>query len=263
MAEVWLARRHSGKRRRLVALKIAKAGYQDRMDREIRALGTMKHPKSHPNIVTLLETGKHSTRLWYTMPYYPRRTLKDESERWPLNLRRAAALLLELVGGAEHVHQRGWIHRDIKPDNVFVTSKGTPILGDFGLARSYGRGQSEASDLTELHTIMGTAGYMAPEQARGDSRLAGPQADVYSLGCMMYELGTGRTPFSGPRLEQIDGHLLRMPAPPSQLNPGLPLDFDRVCLRCLEKKPSDRYRSCGSLADELKFLANLPSRRRR
>src|SRR5262249_46808928 len=139
------------------------------------------------------------------------------------------------------------VHRDLKPANILFAANGTPKITDFGLAKKLGD-----KGLTLTGVVMGTPSYMAPEQAQGQSRHVGPAADVYALGAILYECLTGRRPFKGPSaMETLLQFVSAEPALPSQFTQGTPADLEVICLRCLRKKPAERYPSAGALAEDL------------
>ena len=167
----------------------------------------------------------------------------------------AAELLWTLADTVQAAHDLGIVHRDLKPSNVLYDEQGQPRVTDFGLAKRAG-----GSDLTATQAVMGTPAYMPPEQARGDTKFVGPQADVYSLGVILYECLTGSKPF-----EALDQHaLLRKvaeddPERPGKRVPGLPRDVELICLKCLAKEPAERYPTAGALAADLeRFAAGEP-----
>ena len=153
-------------------------------------------------------------------------------------------------------HRLGVVHRDLKPANVLLAADGTPKITDFGLAKML----DSESGLTRTDLILGSPSYMAPEQAEGHAREAGPAVDVYALGTILYELLTGRPPFRGATaletLEQVKGS---DPVPPSRLVPKLPRDIETICLKCLPKEPTRRYEGASALAEDLRrFQAGEP-----
>jgi WD40 repeat protein len=183
-------------------------------------------------------------------------SLSDRLERTGrLDPKAAAELVGTLAGAVQAAHGLGIVHRDLKPSNVLYDERGTPKVTDFGLAKRAG-----GSDLTATQAVMGTPAYMAPEQARGETKFVGPQADVYSLGVILYECLTGTKPFQAP--EQLA--LLRRvaeeePERPGKRAPGLPRDVELICLKCLAKDPAERYATAGALAAELgRFAAGEP-----
>src|SRR5262249_6535069 len=165
--------------------------------------------------------------------------------------------LVETLARAMHyAHQRGVVHRDLKPGNILLTPDGQPKITDFGLARQL---ECESS-FTQPGAIMGTPSYMAPEQAMGRNDEVGPPADTYALGTILYELVTSRPPFRGARiLETLEQVRKQEPVPPSRLQPGLPRDLETICLKCLQKEPLKRYDCALALADDLRrFLEGKP-----
>src|SRR5581483_11098614 len=156
----------------------------------------------------------------------------------PWEPRRAAGLVERLAGAVAEAHRLGIVHRDLKPANVLVAADGTPKVADFGLAKAMGAD----SGLTATEAIMGSPSYMAPEQARGQTRQLGPGADVYALGAILYELLTGRPPFRGATLlETLEQTKSIEPVPPSRLVPGMRRDVETIALKCLQKDLTKRY----------------------
>ena len=179
-------------------------------------------------------------------------------------LPQAAADLLRTLAQAVHsAHELGVVHRDLKPSNILLEADGTPLIGDFGLAKQV-QGplphSTVVGDLTETGAILGTPSYMAPEQATGNSKHIGPATDVYALGAILYECLTGRAPFKAATpLETLAQMRAQDPVPPKRLQPTLPRDLQTICLKCLEKEPHRRYGSALALADDLaRFLAGKP-----
>ena len=161
--------------------------------------------------------------------------------------------MVETLARAVHsAHQQGIIHRDLKPSNIMLTKDGTPKIADFGLAKLLGTESSQ----TQTGEILGTPSYMAPEQAAGNNLDVGPLTDVYALGALLYEMLTGRPPFTGDTpLDTIMQVTKSEVTPPSQIKPTTAKDLEIICLKCLEKNPLDRYRSARGLACDLhRFL---------
>src|SRR5271157_4823977 len=158
-------------------------------------------------------------------------------------------------------HDAGIVHRDLKPPNILFTADGVPKITDFGLAK---RLESD-SNQTETGQIMGSPSYMAPEQARGHTKDVGPAADIYALGAIFYEMLTGRPPFKGETpMETVRQVTDDEVVPPSRLVPRVARDLETICLKCLNKEQSRRYRSALALAEDLeRFLAGNPIKARR
>ncbi len=198
----------------------------------------------HPNIVPIHEVGEHEGRPFFSMKLIEGRSLSGFA-----GTPQEAARLLAVVARAVHyAHQRGVIHRDLKPGNVLLDAEGQPYVSDFGIAK---RVQSD-DHMTQTGSVMGTPAYMPPEQAAGKRGEITTLADVYSLGAVLYELLTGRPPFRGDSaLDTLVQVLEKAPEPPAKLNPKVDRSLEAVCLKCLEKDPRRRYASAADLADDL------------
>ena len=211
----------------------------------------------HPHIVQVHETGEHEGRPFLVMEMLEGGSLAQKLAPAPLAARPAAELLERLARAVQYAHERGVIHRDLKPANVLHTADGTPKVTDFGLAKRmsdtlWPGGQAPQAQ-TETGAILGTPSYMAPEQAAGQGKDAGPATDVYALGAILYECLTGRPPFKGATaLETAQQVLQDDPMPPRKLQPSVPRDLETVCLKCLAKQPTKRYASAADLADDLR-----------
>jgi serine/threonine-protein kinase len=232
----------------------ADQGTRARFRKEAEAAARLQHP----NIVQIHEVGEYEGRPFFSMEFVEGGTLAHKLRRGLLPLRQAAELIECLARAVHYAHEKGIAHRDLKPSNVLLTLEGTPKIADFGLAKRLDADSASGQfDDTRTGEILGTPAYMAPEQASGQTKDAGPGADVYALGAMLYELLTGRPPFEGrTSLQALYRVLHEDPVPPSQLQPRVPRDLETICLTCLHKEPGLRYRAAAALADDLKrFLA--------
>jgi serine/threonine protein kinase/WD40 repeat protein len=243
---------------RLVALKMILSGEHagsaavGRFRAEAEAVAQLQHP----NIVQLYEIGEHAGQPYFSLEFVDGGSLADKLDGTPLPPREAAHLVEVLARAMDYAHQRHIIHRDLKPGNVLLSADGTPKIADFGLAKHL---QGQGAN-TQTGAIVGTPSYMAPEQASGKGKHVGPEADVYALGAILYELLTGRPPFkaSSP-LETLFQVAVDEPVPPTRLQSGVPRDLETICLKCLEKHPARRYRTAAELAEDLRrFQANEP-----
>jgi eukaryotic-like serine/threonine-protein kinase len=258
MGVVWRARQIS--LNRPVALKMVLrgelAGDSDRarFRGEAEAAGRL----THPNIVTVHEVGEHDGQPYFAMQLIEGPTLAQRLAHGPLPPRQAADLLAKVARAVDHAHRQGILHRDLKPSNILLDDAGEPHVTDFGLAKlsresAALRSEDSTSRLnkTMSGTILGTPAYMAPEQAAGGKDLT-PAADVYALGCILYEALTGRPPIQAPTpLDTLLLVLEQEPVPPRLLNPGVPRELEAVCLKCLSKSPASRYSSAADLAGDL------------
>jgi len=219
---------------------------------EARAAGSLRHP----NIVGIHEAGEVHGQHFFAMDFIEGRSLAQELGRGPFEPRRAAECLAAVARAVQYLHEHNMIHRDLKPSNILLAPDGTPYVTDFGLAKTYGTDSAH----TQSGLIVGTIGYMSPEQAAGHAPAHSPQSDIYSLGAILFELLTGRPPFQNASpidtlLEVIEGE----PPRPRSLNRNIPLSLELVCLRCLEKDPRRRYQSAAALVEDLEhFLRGEP-----
>lgn len=261
MGVVYKARQ--SKLRRIVALKMIRSGElanpQDvqRFQAEAKAVSRLLHP----GIVAIHEVGIHKGQHFYTMDFVGGGSLSNLHRDEPVPAQRAADLVRQLAEAVHYAHGEGIVHRDLKPANILLTENGAPRITDFGLAKSmWNDDGSIGSSMTETGQILGTAGYMSPEQATGKSKLVGPAADIYSLGAVLYALLTSRAPFVGEsKADTIMQVIHKEPVSPRMLNPSVPLDLETICLKCLEKEPHKRYGTAQLLADDLaRFVEGRP-----
>jgi hypothetical protein len=213
--------------------------------REAKAVAELKHP----NIVQVFDCGEHAGRPYFSMEYVEGGSLKDRLIAGPLQAVSTAELVETLARAMHHAHQKNIVHRDLKPANILLTIDGSPKVADFGLAKHQGGEASPAPD----GAIVGTACYMAPEQAAGRTEGVGPTADVYALGAVLYECLTGRPPFRGASLlDTLEQVRSREPELPRRLQPKLSKDLQAVCLKCIEKDAENRYQTADLLATDLR-----------
>lgn len=219
----------------------------------------------HPNIVPIYEIGEREGEPFFSMKLVEGETLAEccarawkGGDRGPdaQRIRQFASLVAGIARGVHYAHERGVLHRDIKPNNVLLDGDDTPYLTDFGLAKAI----EADGGVTRTWALLGTPAYMAPEQARGEARSLTIAVDVYGLGAVLYELLTGRPPFSGgTSVETMRQVVDEEPRPPGRLNPALDRDLETICLKCLEKAPRARYPTAAALADDLdRWLRHQP-----
>jgi WD40 repeat protein len=262
MGRVYKARQRS--LGRLVALKVIRAGAaatgEDRLRFRTEAEAAAR--LDHPNIVPVYEVGEHDGQPYLAARYVEGGSLSRHLGRFRGDPRAAAGLVAALARAVHHAHERGVLHRDLKPGNVLLEWRdghaGPPVthVADFGLARLL----DQDSGLTRTGELVGTPSYMAPEQASGGAAAITTATDVHGLGAILYALLTGRPPFAGPTvldtLEQVKG---REPDAPRRLNPRVDRDLQTICLTCLAKDPRRRYASALALAEDLdSWLAHRP-----
>jgi WD40 repeat protein len=244
--------------KRTVALKMILAGghagehERARFRAEAEAVARLQHP----GIVQIHEVGEHDGHPFCALEFIDGGSLAQKLDGNSLPAREAARLVEALARAMHLAHSRNVVHRDLKPANVLLTADGTPKVTDFGLARQL----DSDSGQTQTGAVMGTPSYMAPEQASGRTHEAGPAADVYALGAILYECLTGQPPFKGATLlETLEQVRTREPVPPSRLQAKMPQDLETICLKCLSKEPEKRYSSAESLAEDLRrYLAGEP-----
>jgi tetratricopeptide (TPR) repeat protein/predicted Ser/Thr protein kinase len=221
----------------------------ERFYREARAAAQL----DHPGICRVHDVGSFQDRPYITMAFVEGEPLSDHVARYVGRPREAAELVAQVACALAEAHARGVIHRDLKPANIMLAHPGRPVILDFGLARV--PAGPEAGQ-TAAGMIMGTPAYMAPEQASGDPSSIGPAADIYSLGVVLYELMTGRTPFIGTGLDILVQAASTPVPPPSALKPGTDPVLEAVCLKALAREPEDRFPSAGAFAAALEdYLA--------
>jgi TolB-like protein len=249
MAIVYLA--HDVKHDREVAIKVlrpelaASLGH-DRFLREIKIAAKL----SHPHILPLYDSGEASGMLYYVMPLVEGESLADYIEREKqLSVEEAVQITREVAEALSVAHSFGLVHRDIKPENVMMTG-GHAVVADFGIALAIDSAGGEK--LTQTGMAVGTPAYMSPEQAQGEPNLDG-RADIYSLGCMMYEMLVGQIPFTAPTpMAMIARHTMDHPTPISIMRESIPEDLENIVFVAMEKTPADRFRTAQHMVDALK-----------
>src|SRR6476646_10480565 len=249
MADVYLAEDQELGRR--VALKLlddrhaSDEQFVERFRREAQSAAGL----NHPNIVSIFDRGRAEGTYYIAMEFLDGRTLKELLVRnGPTPIPIAIDYARQILGALAFAHRNGIIHRDIKPHNIVVGGDGRLKVTDFGIARS------GASQMTEVGSIVGTAQYLSPEQARGAP--VDPRSDLYSLGIVLYEMLTGRVPFTGETPVEIAmKHLSQVPEPPSELRQNVPHDLDAVVMRALAKDPEQRYSSAEEMDADLARVA--------
>lgn len=247
MGVVWKARKRGIDR--LIALKMVHGG--EFADEEalarFRAEAEAAVGLDHPNIVPVYDVGEHEGSPWFTMRLMAC-SLADQLPRERADVRAECALVAQVARAVHHGHQRQILHRDLKPANILLDAEGNPSVSDFGTAKRL----EPHAQLTRSGAVLGTPGYMAPEQAMGQVNGLTAATDVHGLGAILYELLTGRPPFSAESDEQILRLVIEAePVRPRSLARGIDRDVETICLKCLEKDPTRRYASAEALADDL------------
>ncbi|HEU5247309.1 MAG TPA: protein kinase, partial [Candidatus Udaeobacter sp.] len=248
---------------RTVALKViglgrwATGAHIKRFRLEAEAAASLEHPC----IVPIYEVGERDGACYFSMGFVEGGQLDAVAKREPMPIRHAAELIAKLARTVHYAHERGILHRDIKPGNILLDAKGEPHLTDFGLARLV----ETESTVTRTLEVLGTPSYMAPEQAVGNNARVTSATDVYGLGAVLYQLLTGHPPFAGgTTFETVRLVLETEPRQPRLLNPKVDRDLATICLKCLEKDPKRRYSSALALAEDLEhWLKHQPIRARR
>ncbi|MBN2184001.1 MAG: protein kinase [Candidatus Krumholzibacteriota bacterium] len=220
-------------------------GAKARFVQEARAASAL----DHPNVCTIFEVDEtEDGRIFIAMACYAGETLKERIARGPLPLDNALDISRQIAGGLGKAHEREIVHRDIKPANIFVTADGLVKILDFGVAKLKGQAQ-----MTRTGTTLGTAAYMSPEQARGEE--VNQRTDIWSLGAVLYEMITGRAPFGGEHEAAVIYAIMNeVPEPVTGLRSGIPLELERIILKCLARDARERYQSAADLSADLFHL---------
>jgi tetratricopeptide (TPR) repeat protein/TolB-like protein len=253
MATVYLAQ--DLKHERQVAVKVlrpelAAALGADRFHQEIKIAANLHHP----HILPLYDSGEADGFLYYVMPYEEGQSLRDKlAKEGELPITEAVRILRDVVDALDHAHKHGVVHRDIKPDNVLLSERHA-LVTDFGVAKAVSEATG-AHKLTTEGVALGTPAYMSPEQATADKHID-HRADVYAVGAVAYELLTGRTPFVGTTQQEVlSAHVTQTPDPVTEHRETVPPALAQLVMKCLEKKPADRWQSAEELLPQLEALA--------
>src|SRR5215211_4421040 len=253
MANVYLAEDEELGRRVAIKMLDDKHANDEQFVERFRREAKNAASLSHPNIVSIYDRGEAEGTYYIAMEFLDGRSLKELIVgRGPAPIKVAIDYAREILAALAAAHKQGIVHRDIKPHNVLIGAEGRLKVTDFGIARS------GASQMTEVGSIIGTAQYLSPEQARGAP--VDQTSDLYSVGVVLYEMLTGQVPFTGETpLEIAMKHLSEVPRPPSELRPEVPHDLDSIVLRALAKEPAERYQSADEMdADLQRVLEGLP-----
>ncbi len=246
---------------RLCALKMlhSRLPGEDQRESSLMEEATLAGSLDHPNIVAVYEVGRGEGRLFFSMEYVAGEDLGRYCRSRVLRAAEVARLAQKIADAVAYAHGRGVMHHDLKPANVVIDKQGEPQITDFGLAR-------RVDSVSRLHPTdgVGSPNYMAPEQASARFGDPGLQTDVFGIGTILYYMLTDRPPFRGETVEDTLRAVLEMdPIPPRRLRPGVPLDLETICLKCLNKQPARRYQSVREVAQELaRFRNNEPIRAR-
>jgi len=238
------------KLKRMVAIKSISPFILTREEVKIRFLREAQAAAAlnHPNICTIFEIDEYDERSFISMEYIEGEALKDKIKTKPLSIQDALDLAIQVAEGLRHAHEKGIVHRDIKNANIMVNKDGEAKIMDFGLAKL-----ADTTVVTKEGTTVGTIAYMSPEQAQGEA--VDRRTDIWSLGVVMYELITGQLPFRGDRDQAVVHAILREKSQPlTSLRSGVPLEFERIINKCLDKDPGYRYQSVSELLADLKRL---------
>ncbi|HLV97610.1 MAG TPA: protein kinase [Ktedonobacterales bacterium] len=258
MGQVYRAR--DPRLEREVAIKVLadalskEPGYLERFRREARAVAKL----NHPNIVPVYDFGEQGNLTYLVMPLIPGGTLRDYlAQRRRLPLAEALAILEQVASALQYAHERGLVHRDVKPANILMSAEGRALLSDFGIVRLVEKGDSSAT-LTRMGAFVGSPEYAAPEMVTGapvDQRV-----DLYALGVVLFQMLTGQLPFAAPTpVALLMMQTQQQPPTPRSLNPEIPPAVEAVLLKALAKKPEDRYQTAAALVTDLRAAAAAPS----
>ena len=242
---------------RIVALKTLSLGnINDKTVQRFAREAKCNAKLCHPNIVVLYDFEEISGTYCITMEFIEGSALEQTLSRQKLPIARSCQIMFDILGAINYAHQQGIIHRDLKPSNILINKDGKPFLTDFGLAKALG----EAAKISQTGALLGTPAYMSPEQASANSNNpVDTRSDIYSLGAVFYEMLTGKRVIEGDSvynvLFKIVGEEVK---PPREINPGIPIELDRICMRALAKKKEERYQTAVHMATDIRqYLKKL------
>src|SRR4030095_11537846 len=266
MGEVYLA--EDSELHRNVALKVLPSDVSSNRDRmrRFKQEATAAAALNHPNIAHIYEIGEREGTNFIAMEFVDGLTLRQLIHERQTELPKLLRYLQHVAEGLAKAHAGGIVHRDLKPDNIMITREGHAKILDFGLAKLIEQQPAASGDSSEVATavmpqhstpgaVMGTVGYMSPEQAQGKTKEIDQRSDIFSFGCILFEAATGKKPCEGESVIKSLHMVVYEPAPPlTDLNVAAPLELQRIVKRCLAKDPDERYQSIQEVAIELKSL---------
>ena len=253
MGEVYLA--HDGRLHRQIAIKIlpaefaADAARVERFQQEARAASAL----NHPNVLVVHDTGVYQGVPYIASEYLQGETLRDRLDRGRIPVAKTLDFAAQIAHALAAAHENGIVHRDLKPENIFITFDGRVKILDFGIAKLMEHAPRERVTLTSPGTVVGSVGYLSPEQVRGHA--AGPSADLFAFGCVLFEMLTGQRAFSKESPAETMTAVLREEPPPAESLNRLPAELVRTLYHCLEKSPGERFQSARDLAFTLETLS--------
>ncbi len=213
----------------------------------------------HPNIVSIYEVGTDRGQIFIASEYIDGLNLQDLLSSGTPQLSRTIELIMPVAQALHHAHGHGIVHRDVKPGNILINSQGQPYVTDFGLAKRL----SDIESISSEGLVLGTARYMSPEQARGESNQTDHRADIYAIGVILFEMLTGHTPYRGNIRAVLQQKVVEDAPSPRLLTPSVPRDIETICLKCLERDPAKRYQTAEEVSQELRrFQQREPIRAR-
>lgn len=247
---------------RQVALKIPFFSSSDSPQRVERFIREAKSAAilHHPNICTVFDTGAVENKPFITMAYIAGASLDQvlQSDK-PMPERQAAEIVRKIALALAHAHGKGTVHRDLKPANIMIGADGEPVVMDFGLAKRASHQEANEGKLTRRGAVLGTPSYMSPEQVKGGTDTIGPATDIYSLGVILFQMLTNRTPYSGSMVE-VMGQILAAPVPPvKELQTDVDPRLDAICRKAMAKDPKSRFQSMEEFASALEEILQAPT----